>query len=109
MIACVDVDYRPDGVLAALVGCRAWTDATPCVELTETITRVEPYEPGQFYKRELPCLLAVLRRVREPVDLVVVDGFVWLGDESRPGGVAVTCASRSTSSSQPPPMVKTRS
>src|SRR5262245_26211321 len=93
MIACVDVDYRADGALAALVGCRSWTDATPSLELTETIARVEPYEPGQFYKRELPCLLAVLRRVPEPIDLVVVDGFVWLGDESRPGlGAHLHCA-----------------
>jgi deoxyribonuclease V len=85
MIACVDVDYRSDGALAALVGCRAWTDAMPVVELTESIGHVEPYEPGQFYKRELPCLIAVLRRVSESLDLVVVDGFVWLGDETRPG------------------------
>jgi deoxyribonuclease V len=85
LIACVDGDYRPDGALAALVGCRDWTDATPVVELTECIAHVEPYEPGQFYKRELPCLLAVLRRLPEPLNLVVVDGFVWLGDETRPG------------------------
>src|SRR5262249_23574876 len=60
-------------------------DAAPVVELTESIGHVEQYEPGQFYKRELPCLLAVLGHVREPIDVVVVDGFVWLGDETRPG------------------------
>lgn len=37
------------------------------------------YEPGAFYRRELPCLLDVLARGPR-ADIVVVDGYVWLGD-----------------------------
>jgi deoxyribonuclease V len=46
---------------------------------------VAPYEPGRFYLRELPCLLAVLARAPAPLAAAVVDGYVWLADETRPG------------------------
>ncbi len=41
------------------------------------------YEPGAFYRRELPCLLEVLARGPCP-NVIVVDGYVWLGD-GKPG------------------------
>jgi deoxyribonuclease V len=85
MIACVDVDYRETGAVAACLLLRNWSDEVPVAELVETIAAVEPYEPGQFYKRELPCLLAVLRRVSEPLDVVIVDSYVWLADGTTPG------------------------
>jgi deoxyribonuclease V len=47
----------------------------------------EAYEPGQFYRRELPLVQAFLADVRasgHAVTGVVVDGFVWLGPD-RPG------------------------
>jgi hypothetical protein len=33
-----------------------------------------PYEPGAFYKRELPFLLQVLRAAAAPIETVVIDG-----------------------------------
>ena len=59
--------------------------STAAGELVERISPVAPYEPGQFYRRELPCLLAVLGQVRQPLETVVVDGYVWLRDENTPG------------------------
>jgi deoxyribonuclease V len=46
---------------------------------------VAPYEPGAFYKRELPCLLEVLGLAPGPLDAVIVDGYVWLSRDGRPG------------------------
>lgn len=43
------------------------------------------YEPGAFFRRELPLLRAALDLVRSPPDIVVIDGFVWLDAENRPG------------------------
>src|SRR5262249_47322373 len=83
--ACVDVDYRGDVARAACVLFRDWADAAPAGQLVEAIAGVAPYQPGQFYLRELPCLLAVLARAPAALELAVVDGYVWLGDESRPG------------------------
>ena len=85
MIACVDVDYRDREAIAACVLFRAWDDEHSAGEFVEHITKVEPYEPGQFYRRELPCLLAVLARVEAPPEAVVVDGYVWLDDGNTPG------------------------
>ncbi len=85
MLACVDVDYRDDRALAACVLFRDWTDAAPAGEVVRLIEHVEPYVPGEFYKRELPCLLSVLAAVAEPLDAVIVDGYVWLKDEQAPG------------------------
>jgi deoxyribonuclease V len=85
MIACVDVDYRDDHALAACVLLGGWADATPAEERTARIEEVAEYVPGQFYRRELPCLLAVLEPVRDRLSVVVVDGYVWLGDENTPG------------------------
>jgi deoxyribonuclease V len=84
MLACVDVDYRTEGAVAACVLFRAWDDGDSAEERVETIARVEPYEPGQFYRRELPCLLSVLGKVTETLEMIVVDGYVWLTDE-KPG------------------------
>ena len=80
-IAAVDVDYRPDHAVAACVLFDAWTDAAPSSEHSARVDDVAPYEPGAFYKRELPCILAVLRALDAPVACVVVDGYVNLGDK----------------------------
>jgi deoxyribonuclease V len=44
-----------------------------------------PYEPGRFYRRELPALLAVLSKFTLPPEVVIIDGYVWLGDWDHPG------------------------
>ncbi len=84
-IACLDVDYRDDHALAACVLLRDWSDERAVREVVARVDAVEPYEPGSFYKRELPCLLAVLSRVTDPLACVVVDAYVWLDGAGRPG------------------------
>jgi deoxyribonuclease V len=84
MLACVDVDYRGEGAAAACVLFRSWTDAVSAGEVVQAIARVEPYQPGEFYRRELPCLLSVLGTIGRPLETILVDGYVWLED-NRPG------------------------
>src|SRR5262249_15524362 len=81
----VDVAYRATDAIAACVLFHDWMDAHGVEERLEHIDKIEPYESGQFYRRELPCLLAVLNPVSEPLEAVVVDGYVWLRDEQTPG------------------------
>jgi deoxyribonuclease V len=85
MIVCLDVDYRGGGAVAAGVAFRDWADDRASAETTVRVDRVEPYEPGQFYRRELPCLLAVLGGLETRPEVIVIDGYVWLGDEHDPG------------------------
>ncbi len=49
MLACVDVDYRAEGALAACLTFAEWTDGAPLAEFTELVPDVEPYQPGEFY------------------------------------------------------------
>lgn len=87
MLACVDVHYGERDAVAACLLFRGWGDAVEARALTARIAEVAPYQPGAFYLRELPCLLAVLQKIEEPLEVVVVDGYVWLsaGPEPRPG------------------------
>lgn len=85
MIAALDVCYGSTGAVAACILFHAFTDETPAEVLLSTIERVEEYEPGAFYRRELPCLLAVLSLVKAPLEAVVIDGYVWLSRDRRPG------------------------
>jgi deoxyribonuclease V len=85
MIACVDVDYRADEAVAACIVFDDWRAAQGVGEVVERVSPVAPYEPGKFYRRELPCLLAVLSKVGQPLETIVVDSYVWLHDEQSPG------------------------
>lgn len=77
LIVCVDVDYRTEGAVAAAIWFRGWNAAVAETQATASFTHVADYEPGEFYRRELPCLLGALEK--GPVaDIVVVDGYVWL-------------------------------
>ena len=79
MIACMDVDYRETGGVAACVCFQAWSDGTSASESVVQIRDVAPYQSGQFFRRELPCILAVLKSLPESPEVVIVDGYVWLG------------------------------
>jgi deoxyribonuclease V len=78
-LGCVDVDYRDDGAVAALVGFTAWTADRPAFEhVRASTTPPAAYEPGSFYRRELPYLLDLLATSPTPLTTIVIDGFVWL-------------------------------
>jgi deoxyribonuclease V len=85
VLVCVDVHYGVAATTAALVGFRAWSDPVPALELVDDHPPdPAPYHPGSFFERELPYLVAIVARVTEPIEAIIVDGYVWLGPE-RPG------------------------
>ncbi len=83
LIVYLDVDYRAGHAVAAGVWLRGWAAAASEHEASAVVPGVPDYEPGAFYRRELPCLLVVLPRGPAP-DAIVVDGYAWLGPD-RPG------------------------
>jgi deoxyribonuclease V len=85
MKVCLDVQYHPTHAIAAAVLFNTWSDVTPTRVSTVHVNDVAPYEPGAFYKRELPCLLAVLETIFEPLELILVDGFVFLDHDQKYG------------------------
>lgn len=60
MILAVDVHYKDQKALVAGVLFENWDDDYPCEIFMSTVSNIEKYEPGQFYKRELPCILKLL-------------------------------------------------
>ena len=84
MLACVDVDYRQGGAWAGLMTFEQWDDPQPLGQRVVFCDQVGEYRSGQFYARELPALLTALDTLPQMPDLVVVDGYCWLGPE-RPG------------------------
>jgi deoxyribonuclease V len=86
MLACLDVDYRPDGpAIAACLLFTSWQSASAESSAIARIDDVAPYTPGMFFERELPCLLRVLAALSARPDLVVIDGYVHLDASGRPG------------------------
>ncbi len=65
-----------------------WENPVPDYEFSEIKEGVEEYIPGQFYKRELPCILSLLEKIKTQIDdisCIVIDGFVYLDDHMKPG------------------------
>jgi len=81
LIAAVDVCYHDHGATAAAIQFADWADDQACAQRLCDIAQVAEYQPGQFYRRELPCVLAVLQQLPQQPSLIVIDGHVWL----RPG------------------------
>lgn len=77
MIACVDVDYGTSEARAACIVFDDWRSDSPVGSYTTIVKDIAPYIPGEFYKRELPCLARVLNCVAETLDVIIVDGHVW--------------------------------
>ncbi len=80
MIAVFDVDYRDKQAQCACLLIDNW-QATAYKAYKVVIDNIADYESGSFYKRELPCLLQTIAQISEPIDCIVVDSYVTLGDK----------------------------
>ena len=83
MIVCFDVDYRENTAHIGGLVFLEWEDAEPFRAYQMVIEGVHDYVPGEFYKRELPCLIQLLDQITEPIHVIVVDGYVWLSEETK--------------------------
>lgn len=85
MILAVDVAYGDNRAVIAGVLFNDWPDAMPAEEIVISRPVPDNYLPGQFYRRELPCIAALLEHVSQPVDFIIVDAFVYLGRDKKAG------------------------
>jgi deoxyribonuclease V len=82
--AAFDVHYLEDGrASAAAVLFSDYGDPEPTAVYTEFLPEAARYIPGEFYRRELPGILALLKNFDQAPDEMIVDGYVMLGN--RPG------------------------
>jgi deoxyribonuclease V len=86
VILAFDTAYTDDQARTVCIAFEHWVDAVPHDVRSEVLTGIQPYEPGQFYKRELPCILSLLKSVPlNDVEAIIVDGFVVLDDSGSLG------------------------
>lgn len=86
MLLAVDVDYRKNGsAVAAAVAFSSWQSSVVESTFVKRVPVVQPYQPGRFFERELPCLLAVLDEYPDRPETIIVDGYVVLGTSKRAG------------------------
>lgn len=80
MIAAFDTQYLNDSATTACVCFDNWSDTFPMQEFVEQTHKIAPYEPGKFYKRELPCITSLLKNNNLQPHIIIVDGYVWLNE-----------------------------
>jgi deoxyinosine 3'endonuclease (endonuclease V) len=86
MILAFDTYYFENKAKTVGVSFNKWEDESPLGIFSETIEGVAEYEPGSFYKRELPCILSLLEQIRiENIELIIVDSYVILDDNGKLG------------------------
>lgn len=49
----------------------------------EVVTPINEYISGEFYKRELPCILGLYENIKEDIGLIIIDGYVLLGKNKK--------------------------
>lgn len=85
MILAIDVHYTDTTAVTAGVLYESCGSPAPTQEYISKIANVEPYESGSFYKRELPCILTLLNEHSLAPDSIVIDGYVFLDGDRKPG------------------------
>lgn len=95
MIAAFDVHYFGDNYAsAAAVLFDRYSDAKAAGEHVILTHGISPYISGQFYRRELPCILRLLEQFSEIPDEIIIDGYVMLGDRPGLGHHLFECVAR---------------
>lgn len=85
MILAIDVYYAES--TAKIVGVLFEEhDETPKEIITEQVSEIMEYVPGEFYKRELPCILKILEKVNlKNIEFIIVDGHVYVDNDKKLG------------------------
>lgn len=85
MLLALDVHYRENTTKAVGVLFN-WEDTEPTEIVTVFIDDVAEYVPGEFYKRELPCLLKVIENIDlTQIEAIIIDGYVYIDNDKNYG------------------------
>ena len=82
-----DVAYNENNIAQVVaIGFDRWEDDAPKVIYKEFVIGLQEYTPGEFYKRELPCIEKILTKLDPAaIELIIIDGFVVLDDSGKTG------------------------
>jgi len=81
MILAIDVHYRAEEAQA--VGMLFNWDSIHAIQIVNaTVKDIKEYVPGEFYKRELPCLMDIINKIDlNSLEAIIVDGHVYIDNE----------------------------
>lgn len=85
MILAFDTYYFEGKAKTACVAFDSWKAEESFGIYEEVLENEAEYIPGEFYKRELPCILSILEQIKTPISTIIVDGFVFLDDNNKLG------------------------
>ncbi len=86
MILALDTYYIEDHAKTVGLEFANWTDKVETNIYSETLKNVEEYTSGEFYKRELPCILSLMKRYNlKRYEVILVDGYVYPDDAGKFG------------------------
>ena len=86
MILAFDTYYFDNKAKTVALTFKHWEDSIVQNIFSEVLENVEEYTSGEFYKRELPCILSLIKKLNpEEIELIVIDGFVFLNDDFKKG------------------------
>jgi deoxyribonuclease V len=88
MILAFDTYYFDNKAKTVCIAFESWTNESNFKVYNEILDGIAEYTPGEFYKRELPCILSLLNKIKQEIDtieLIIVDSFVYLDDEGKFG------------------------
>ncbi len=81
----VDVYYKNNYAKAVGVLFN-WGDTEPKRIIIKKLSKIEDYIPGEFYKRELPCIMEVIKAVDcNVLKTIIVDGHIYIDNEKKYG------------------------
>lgn len=86
MIYAFDTFYYEDFAKTVCIAFENWTSEMENFIYSENTEISSDYESGAFYKRELPCILSLLKKIDlKEGDLIIVDGYVTLDNSGKIG------------------------
>jgi deoxyribonuclease V len=86
MILAFDTYYYEHKAKTVCLAFESWLDDENYNIYTEIVDFTEDYTSGEFFRRELPCILSLLLQIPlDNVDAIIVDGFVFLDDNYKLG------------------------
>lgn len=86
MIYAFDTYYYEDYANTVCIAFEDWSSENESEIFVEKTNITSDYESGAFYKRELPCIVSLLKKIRlQEGDLIIVDGYVSLDNDDKMG------------------------
>lgn len=86
MIYAFDTYYYENSAKTVCLAFENWSSETESFIYSEITETASDYQSGAFYKRELPCILSLLKKIElKEGDIIIVDGYVTLDNHGKTG------------------------